>query len=163
MTQEINIAIIAASSAILGSVISQVTAFAISFFDKKHKKDVHLRQKYEEMMFFFSASLAWIPQVNSCTTPSQIASCAQSPDSRKALSLCLLYFPDLSESATGYVQAQEAYYISVADNYNKAVPASAGEQAFSNPSHGKVVTSYFEKRNKFEKLIIDLSNSYVKV
>lgn len=57
MQKEIIVAIIAASSALAGVTISAVIALCLSYFDKRHKKQVLLREKYEEMMSCFSASL----------------------------------------------------------------------------------------------------------
>jgi len=46
MSQEMQIALIAAASAIAGSVISQITTFVISTLDKKHQRRVLLREKW---------------------------------------------------------------------------------------------------------------------
>jgi len=102
MKQEILIAIIAASSVLCGVIISQIFSLLQSFCDKQYKKQMLLRQKYEEMMFHFSASLEWIVCLNGSTTQEAVFALAQSPDARKALSLCLLYFPELAEAANDY-------------------------------------------------------------
>lgn len=110
MKQEILIAIVAASSALCWVIISQTISLLQSFLNKKHEKQKLLRQKYEEMMFHFSSSLQWIQQVNMCRTQQEIFALAQCPDTRKALSLCLLYFPDLAGPANDYLLAQLSYY-----------------------------------------------------
>ncbi|WP_022949538.1 hypothetical protein [Methylohalobius crimeensis] len=162
MNQEILIAIIAASAAVFGAVVSQITAFAISAWDKKHQKKVLLRQKYEEMMFYFSASLGWVPIVNGCKTLHEISSCSQSPDPRKVLSLCLLYFPDLSDAANAYILGQQAYYASIISRFKDSVGASAGAQAFVSAEHKKVMDQLFERKNELEHLIVFLAKKYVK-
>jgi hypothetical protein len=81
MKQEILIAIVAASSALCGVIISQTISLLQSFLNKKHEKQKLLRQKYEEMMFHFSSSLQWIQQVNMCRTQQEIFALAQCPDS----------------------------------------------------------------------------------
>ena len=53
MKPELITPIIAASAALGGVIISQAITILLSFFDKRHKKHILLRQKYEEMMFEF--------------------------------------------------------------------------------------------------------------
>ncbi len=110
MKQELLIAVIAASSALCGVIISQAISIVLSFFDKRHKKQILLRQKYEEMMFHFSDSFAWINELNSCKTRHQLFAQAQPLQARKALFLSLLDFPALVETANQYILAQNEYH-----------------------------------------------------
>lgn len=164
MTQEIKIAIIAASAAICGAAISQITTFVISFFDKKHQKNVLLRQKYEEMMFHFSESLEWIVHLNGSTTQEAVFSLAQCSSARKALSLCLLYFrEDLGAAANDYILSQQSYYKVIVEVNDKKDKNSAGGQAESkNPNYNEALKNLFEKKDSFENLIISNSYKYTK-
>lgn len=111
MNPTILTAIIAASSAIAGVLISQTITLLLSFFDKRHKKQILLRQKYEEMMFHLSDSLTWLQDLHCCKTRHELFAQAQSLPARKALSLCLLYFSDLADTANQYIFAQHEYSV----------------------------------------------------
>jgi len=162
MKQEIVIAIIAASSALCGVIISQAISLIQTFLDRGHRKHILLRQKYEEMMFHFSDSLQWIQQVNACRTQSEIFALAQCPPTRKALSLCLLYFPDLSGPANDYLLAQLSYYEFIMKNFNENIPVTAGGQAFTKPECKPPTDNLFAKKNHFEDLIISNAKKYTK-
>ena len=164
MSPEIKIAIIASSSAILGALISQITTLAISWLDKRHRKQVLLRQKYEEMMICFSDSLEWIVYLNGSTSQESVFSLAQCQPARKALSLCLLYFrKDLGIAANDYILAQHSYYKVLIEVYDKKDKNTAGGQATSkNPNYNEALKNLFEKKDRFENLIISNSSKHTK-
>jgi hypothetical protein len=162
MKQEIFIAIIAASSALCGVIISQAISLTQIFLNRRYQKQILLRQKYEEMMFHFSDSLQWIQQVNMCRTQQEIFALAQCPETRKALSLCLLYFPDLSGPANDYLLAQLSYYEFIIKNFNENIPVTAGGQAFNKPEYKTPTDNLFTKKNHFENLIISTAKKYTK-
>jgi len=162
MKQEIFIAIIAASSALCGVIISQAISLIQTFLGRRHQKQKLLRQKYEEMMFHFSDSLQWIQQVNGCKTQQEIFALAQCPATRKALSLCLLYFPDLSGPANDYLLSQLSYYKFIIENFNEKIPVTAGGQAFTKTECKIPTENLFAKKNHFEDLIISTAKKYTK-
>jgi hypothetical protein len=162
MQKEILVAIIAASSALAGVIISATIALLLSIFDKKHKKQVLLREKYEEMMFHFSASLVWIQSLNGSTTQKEVLALSQSTDARKALSLCLLYFPTLSDAANNYIFSQQEYYASVVTSYRAEIPFTAGAQALvhNKDNHQVATDNLFNRKNIFENLIVTSAPRY---
>ena len=129
MTEKILIAIVAASATLLGVVISQAITLLISYINRRHERNVLLRNKYEELMFHFSDSFGWVLQLNNSMTKEEIFSRSQSTDARKALSLCLLYFPDLVNNANKYIFAIQEYYKFVVTVFDSAIPHNAGAQA----------------------------------
>lgn len=164
MQKEIIVAIIAASSALAGVIISATIAMLLSFFDKKYKKQILLREKYEEMMFHFSASLVWIQNLNGSTTQKEVFALSQSTDARKALSLCLLYFPALSDAANKYILSQQEYYASVVTSYRTEIPFTAGAQAFvhNKEKHQIAIDNLFNRKNIFENLIVTSAPKYTR-
>lgn len=164
MKQEILIPIIVASSALGGVIISQAFSLFRSFLDKRHEKQKMLRQKYEEMMFHFSASLEWIVHLNGSTNQESVFSLAQCSSARKALSLCLLYFrEDLGAASNDYILSQQSYYKVIVEVYDKKDKNSAGGQAESkNPNYNEALKNLFEKKDSFENLIISNSSKYTK-
>ena len=166
MSPEIKVAIIASSSAILGALISQITTIVISWVDKRRQKQVLLRQKYEEVMIYFSDSLEWIVHLNGSTNQESVFSLAQSPSARKALSLCLLYFrKDLGSAANDYILAQQTYYQSLIKVYDKNdLNCTAGGQFWvKEPKCKEITDNLFQKKNDFENLIISNASQYTKV
>ena len=164
MKQEILIAIIAASSALGGVIISQAFSLFRSFLDKRREKQKLLRQKYEEMMFHFSASLEWLQHIDGSTTKAEVFALSQSADARKALSICLLYFPDLVDTANNYILAQQAYYESIVTHFKQELGVTAGGQArvHNKEKHKSAIKNLFSKKNVFENLIVSTAKKYTK-
>ena len=162
MNEDTFIAIIAASSVIAGVLISQAISLLLSFYDKKHKKQILLRQKYEEMMFHFSDSLSWIQSLHNSRTRSDIFALAQSPQARKALSLCLLYFSDLVQPANKYILAQTAYYSFVVGSFDENKPFTAGGQALVHPEAKKLCDDLMNKKIVLENIIVEKVDKYIK-
>ena len=165
MSQEIQTAIIAASFAILGAVISQAMTWLLSHLEKKRQKNILLRQKFEEMTFYFSDSLGWVSKVVSCTNEETLRELAHNQEARKALSLCQLYFlEELAHAANDYLSAQQSYYPEIVKVYDKndQLNKTAGGQALSKnqDKYNKAKDNLYLVKDVFENLIISKSNKY---
>lgn len=157
------IALISAGAALSGVIISQIASLLFALLDKRHKRHQHLRQKYEELMFYFTASLQWIVKIDNSTSQENVLSLSQSIDARKALSLCLLYFPELVDSANNYMMAQSQYYKSIVTHYDRSNEFTAGAQAsVKDKHHGVVEKGLFDSKVSFENLIKSTSKKYTK-
>ena len=158
------IAIIAASSALCGVIISQAISLTKTFLDRRYQKQILLRQKYEEMMFHFTISLEWLQYLNGSTTQEAVFALAQCPEARKALSLCLLYFPEMVDAANNYVLSQQKYYDVVASSFKPDIPFTAGGQAIvhSRDQYDAATKNLFNKKNAFENLIVSNAKKYTK-
>jgi hypothetical protein len=97
-----------------------------------------------------------------CRTQQEIFALAQCPATRKALSLCLLYFPDLSGPANDYLLAQLSYYSFVTRHFKENIPVTAGGQAFTEAEYKTPTDNLFAKKNHFENLIISTAKKYIK-
>jgi len=162
MIEELKIPIIAATSALSGVVISQAISILLLFLDKRHKKHVLLRQKYEEMMFLFQSSLGYFQDVQNCKTFDQLYQLSNSPEAGKAYGLALLYFPCLVEPLNDYTVAQVSFYDSVITIFNKNIPANAGGQAVVSEGHKQVMESLFEQKNIVMDALISNAKKYTK-
>ncbi len=163
MSQEIKIAIIAASSALLGAIISQSMTWLLSHLEKKRQKHILLRQKYEEMWLNFSSSLEWIVRLNGSTSQEAVFQLAQNPEARKAASLCFLYFrEELGDAANNYLLAQQSYYQSLIKVYDKNDKdcTAGGQFMIKDPGYKVSVDNLFAKKNLLENLIISNANKY---
>jgi hypothetical protein len=164
MCLEIWSPIISAVSVLSGVAISQ---WAFAFHanrEREHKRKVLLREKYEEMMFHFSASLEYLVYLNGSTSQEAVLSLAQCPDARKALNLCLLYFQDLTPVANDYVLALYSYYKCVITSYDKNDSCTAGGQALlKSPDYNDAIKNYYAKKDTFEHLIMSKVSKYTYV
>jgi len=161
---EILTAIIAASSALGGVIISQAISITLSIFDKKHQKHKLLRQKYEEMMFHFQDSLLYYNQVATCRTLDQLLQQTHSVPAQKALGLALLYFPNLESSFDNYVRSLVAYYDLICSVYNPDIQANAGAQArvhHKSELH-RVENKLFDAKNEVITLLKLNAKKYTK-
>ncbi len=165
MCDKIDYAIILGTTAIIVALITQLSSLLLQLHDKKAQRKDHLRKKYEEMMFYFSESLFWLGEVNCCTSQEKISTILQSLHSRKALSLCLLYFPELSDKANDYVCAQASYYESVIIVFKEEAGVTAWQQADlrNKEKHKMASKELINKKTIFENLIIKNSKKYTRV
>ncbi|MCK5343288.1 MAG: hypothetical protein KAR20_07780 [Candidatus Heimdallarchaeota archaeon] len=159
-SREIQIALIAALSAIGGALISQIATYVIARLNRKHQNNIHLRQKYEEMLHHFYKSLQWIPQLNECITRSQISAFSESPEARHALSLCLLYFEELIPFVNNYIHAQRSYYVSIVKLFDDSCDISAGTQAFMHKSHKPMMDDIIKNKEAFDDEALRIAKEY---
>lgn len=155
-------AVIAASAALAGVVISQTISILLSILEKRHKKHILLRQKYEEMMFQFQDSLRYVQDVHNCRTRDQLFQLSSSPQSGKAYGLALLYFPNLVEPLKKYSVAQVSFYTSVVTIFDKNIPANAGGQATVSAGHNRVIDALFKEKNLVMDALILNAKKYTK-
>jgi len=128
INQQIITSVIAATAALSGVLIAQAISILLSFLDKRHKKHILLRQKYEEMMFHFQDSLLYCSQVGTCTSLDQLLQQNHSVPAQRAAGLALLYFPTLAPIFDTYQKNLMSYYSLVISNFRQDVPATAGAQ-----------------------------------
>ena len=162
MKDNILIATIAATSALSGVLISQAISILLSFFDRRHQKRILLRKKYEEMIFHFVDSLEGTTLLNLSPTLQQLHSQAVQLPCIKALSLCLLYFPDLVDDMNNYILSQRAYYNFVVDSFNEKNPFTAGGQAWTHPEAKILFNNIKETKSIMDNLMIDKVKKYIK-
>jgi len=156
-------AMISAVSVLSGVFISQAFSLLLSIFDKRHEKKVLLRQKYEEMSFYFADSLEWIKMLHSASqSRQQLLSLTPPPESRKVLSLCLLYFPSLLDCANQYLYSQVQYFEFVAASFDETIPCNAGGQAVLQPNYQEHLDKYLHKKEQFETLMRENVSKYIK-
>ncbi len=149
-------------AALSGVVIAQAFSILLSILDKRHKKHVLLRQKYEEMMFEFQNSLSYVQDVHTRKTLDQLSQLSSSPHSGKAYSLALLYFPNLVKPLNGYIAAQISFYTSVITIFDENIPTSAGGQAIMIEGHKQARENLFRKKEFVMDALISNAKKYIK-
>jgi hypothetical protein len=164
MSTEINIAIISASSAITGAIISQTTAFLIAHLERKRQRNILLRQKYEEMMNHIQDSLLFYNDVGACKTLDQLLACTHSQAGNRAMGLALLYFPSFVAILEAYLMSLVQYYNVVVSSFNPNIPATAGAQALvhDHDNVSEIQRNLFELKNKLINELQTNVRKYVK-
>lgn len=162
MSEKILIAIIAASATLIGVLVSQAITIFMAHRNRKHERDVLLRNKYEELMLHFSNSINWVVQLNNSTSKADLFTKSQSADARKALSLCLLYFPDLIDEANGYISAMQEYYGFTVTVFDQAIPHNAGGQALVHHEGKALIDKLLKSKNRLENSIVSKAPKYTK-
>lgn len=160
MDDKILIAVITAGSAFFGVIISQIITLMLSYLDKRHKKQILLRQKYEEMMLYFQESLAYFSEVGTCKTLDQLYSKSHSVPAQKAMGLAMLYFPKIAPLIESYIKIQVEYYQLVVSSFNPNIQANAaGQVRVHNKEKIEIVeNNLFQAKN----IIIDRLKKNVK-
>ena len=136
MSPATSTAVLSAGAALAGVLISQAISIFQSFLDKRHKKHILLRRKFEQLTFCFQESLLFHTKAGSCRTIEKLLAENHSLPAMKAEALALLYFPTLAPILGTYRNCQVKYYETLLHAYDPSVPASAGAQAkVHNPRH----------------------------
>lgn len=162
MSIEITTAIIAGVSALAGVIISQAISITLSFLDKRHQKQILLRQKYEQLMFEFQDSLSYFLAVQGCKSIEEIQEHAYSHSAGRAVSLAHLYFPSLAPVMADYQMSLISYYGSVVSVFNPHVPATAGAQLQMADKDMEVIKSFHESKTKTLDILISNAGNYTK-
>ena len=162
MSQEIQTALIAAASAIAGSLISQITPAVLSFFDKRHQRKVLLRQKYEEMALLYVDSLHWFLSVGAATSIEELMKLALPENQKRMQILCSVYFPKLSEPAVQYANACNSFYQSITKEFKSDLKIPASIQAEAREEHKAIAKKVTADRQAFDSAIIRYSKEYAR-
>ena len=153
MTEEtaLIIAFISAGSALSGVILSQLICTLNNYLERRHRKNVVLQQKYEEVSSLLVSSLQWFPLLSSCKSTAEIAPLCHPTDAMKMYSLCLIYFPNLIELSGKFLNSLSSIYSSIIKNYNQNLTETAGSQAILNPNHENIVNESTKIRQELQK------------
>ncbi len=102
-------------------------------------------------------------EVNNQTTRSSLYALAQSPDARKALALCLLYFPELVTAANDYILSQSAYYIHLVTHFNEEQYGNTVGQAGAHQGFQETLEGLNQAKNALDNIIVMMASKYGKV
>lgn len=126
--QAILVALIAASSAIAGALITQVVAIVRDVIEQRRKRHILLREKYEELALRVTTSHQWMVDQLKSRTIAELGS--QPPfDARHVMVLSHLYFPELRDACQTYVNRCVEFQIMLIDLNEGRTEYDAGTQA----------------------------------
>lgn len=156
------IALISAGSAIAGAVIAQFVSIFRDILDKRHKRDVLLREKYEELASMATSSQEWFGRQLNAMSLSELKT---SPiDARKAMVLSHIYFPLLRDACQVYVNACARFQTMLVDNHEFVEGVDAGTQAAhkNRVEFERVAEHLHLCRQRLEEEIIRHAHRYTK-
>lgn len=141
--------IISALSVLAGVAISQ---WASAFHDdreREYKRKVPLREKYEEMAKCFLDSMRRAGDLMHAKNQQEMQVLLADHGANNCNLLCLLYFPELQECSSRYLDANMALLQSIICSYSPLDARSFGEQTVGNKNYEAANAAYHEIRNEF--------------
>ena len=153
-------AVIAASAALAGVVISLLGNWLLSWLKEGHERKVLLRSKYEELAFLVVDSVGDYEKILTAESNLQLLKDSQPVSAQKALALSQLYFPEL-------VMAADAYLSTIVAFRNACARASAEKpnahwvEALASSPDVKQAQSVLEKsKTDFENRLRACAKTY---
>ena len=98
-------AVIAASAALSGVLISLIGNWLLSSIKQQHDHAALLRSKYEELAFLVVDSVGDYQKILVAESNHQLLRNSQPVSAQKVVALAQLYFPELKDAANSYLSA----------------------------------------------------------
>lgn len=133
MGEKFVLALVAASSAVGGVLITQAFTLIRELLISKQERKILLREKYELLTAQVSESFLHRVKVSSHTGDEFFLDYLNRPLER-IYSMALLYFPELTDSSKKYLNAYRDYYLMLAESYLPDTGLSASMQNAGAPS-----------------------------
>jgi len=135
MYEKTLIAIISASSALLGVIVASGIAMLQSWLDRKNKREVLLREKYEELGLHFLDSMKLPGELLTCSSHEKTLAVTHQSSGNKAHLLALVYFPLLQQATGQYIESYSALCLTTLSLYDPTDSRRVGEQVFDHPQY----------------------------
>ncbi|NKI17416.1 hypothetical protein HCU74_08300 [Spongiibacter sp. KMU-166] len=161
----LQVAVISASAAIAGAVISQVIALAQASLDRKHRRRILLRERYEQLADHITDSQEWPNTLLTCASHDELSRVPHPMHARKALTLSSIYFPELQGACQRYLNSCVSFRIFLIDNYR---PCAGSHEVGNNiAAHNPTGLDEAAKkallaRQAIDEKIIKLASKYAR-
>lgn len=160
MSQEIAPAIIAAVAALSGVALSQGLSMILARLDRKYRRKVLLREKYEEMAMHFLESLSWPTRLQTAKNQEALYELSQNLDANKCFLLCSIYFPALRDLSGAYLDSSVSLYNAFVSSYNSNDARPLGEQAIGHSQYSQAKNEFIRTKNALTNAIKIHAASY---
>ena len=155
--------VIGAVLALSGVLFAQFVAMLQSWLDRRNKREILLRTKYEEFAQHFLASIETPGRLLSCTTDEEIHAVTHQTDANQAALLALIYFPELREPMQRYVESfQNLCLIASELYYAKPQVKSVGLVVHSLPAYQAASQAHMAERHNVANKIESYAPKYAK-
>ena len=162
MDTTVLVAIVSASSVLLGAAISQGSAMLQSWLDRRNKREILLRTKYEEMGFHFLESMRLTGALLTCATHEETLEVTHQESTNKARMLAMVYFPELREPLELYSASYSALCLNAISLYNPDAKPVLGSQVYAKPEYVAARETHVDARNYLQKQIENFAPKYAK-
>jgi hypothetical protein len=150
---------------LLGVLVGGGIHFVGMCFDRKWKKEQNLADRYEEYLHCLNGSLLWFQRVGGASTSSEMNDEPHSSDARKMVTLSILYFPELKEKSTEFLNLLISYRFLLIDYFDESHAGNSSTQAVKKGAgkFEKMGDEVIRIRSEIDKLVDKYSRKYAKV
>lgn len=162
MSEMTTIAIVSASSALAGVLLSSLTSWLLSEREQQRARQQLSREKLEEVSLLLVDSLKWIVNATSAKSLEELSAAQQCPEVHEAASISLLYFPELYKPITAYsndIVLMHNYLVGV---YDPLMGGTVGSHAARNEYFENNVDELRKKRQAVLDVIKEIAPKYTK-
>lgn len=154
--------VIGALLALLGVLVAQLIAIVQTRLEQNNKRNVLLREKYEELGMHFLDSMKLPHTLMTCANMEQALSLTHQESANSAHLLALLYFPRLTEATGSYIESYASLFVTIASIYDESDARSVGMQVVDNPEYMEASNNHIASRDYLQDQIQDFATTYAK-
>lgn len=164
MDKTILVAVVSAVSALIGVVISQVSVLLKEHLNKRHLKQILLREKYEILTDCVLEAITWSNKAAECRSIVDLNKFAVNEPLRKAIALSLIYFPEFKNAVGEFQNNYINFYNILVTSFRKDVNESAATQAVAHNRQEYLSSAkqFTLSRHEIDILIEKLASKYAK-
>ena len=162
MDTTVLVAIVSASSVLLGAAVSQGSAMLQSWLDRRNKREILLRTKYEELGLHFLESMKLSQSLLACSTHEETLAVTHQESANKAKMLAMVYFPELREPTGLYIASYSALCMNAISLYNPSDARVLGMQVYAKPEYIAARETHIDARSYLQKQIENFAPKYAK-
>ena len=140
-------------SALGGVALAQGVAMLQSWLDRKHKREILLRTKYEELGLHFLASMKLPGELLKCESHEATLEVVHQGDGNKIHMLALVYFPLLRQATGNYIQSYSALASTAIALYNPDDKRMLGTQGVGKQAYADARNAHVAARDFLQDTI----------
>ena len=162
MEMTVVVAIVAGVSALLGVLVAQAVAMLQSWLERRNKREILLRTKYEELGSHVLDSMKLPQALLKCTSTEDIFETTHQASANNAHLLALIYFPELRYATGQYIESYSALCLVATSLSNPQDKRPLGMQVFDKPEYVATRNKYIAARDYLQDQIQIHATTYAK-
>jgi len=149
-------------AALGGVALAQGVAMFQSWLDRRNKREILLRTKYEELGLLVLDSMKLPEDLLKCTSHEETLNVVRQKDANKAHLLALVYFPLLRQATGQYIDSYAELASASISLYNPQDKRMLGTQVFDKAEYVAARNAHLAARNYLQGQIELHSVTYAK-
>ena len=133
-----------------------------SWLDRRNKREILLRTKYEEMGFHFLESMRLTGALLTCGTHEETLAVTHQESTNKARMLSMVYFPEIRQPLELYSASYSALCLNAISLYNPSDKRALGMQVYAKPEYIAARETHIDARDYLQKQIEKFAPKYAK-